>query len=77
VKHVCANCLFAKAPPNDLPPWRIVYAGALECHRYPPVVAGHTLASDNNVRLVPAMMFAQVDPTDWCAEFQQARGRNR
>lgn len=73
----CGNCAFSARPPDKRPPYRIVYEGALECHRYPPIVAGHTLMEAPAFNVLPGVMFPQVDRTDWCAEHQVARGRNR
>lgn len=73
----CEDCAFARKPPKDPAPWRLSFEGALECHRYPPIVAGTTLMSDTREALVPGMMFPQVAPNDWCAEWQLPRGRRR
>jgi hypothetical protein len=70
----CVNCMYAAPPPETPASYRLLYSPeALECHRYPPVVAEILMPVGNDVR--PAMLFPQVDPGDWCGEFQPVNRR--
>lgn len=73
----CGNCVFARPAPKNPAPYRLVYESTerpiLECHRYPPVVADNWLMPSSTQGTRPAMMFPQVDPEDWCGEYQGGR----